>query len=349
MANHSWENIYIKNAPKLLGVCRRYIKDIALAEDLMHETFITAIQKHNDYRGSGSIEAWLHKIMVNTALNYLRATKNNQMISDENIDIIDNLTDEMSNLNTNIKTEILSADFTQPELLEAIDSIPNHHKSVFNMYVIDKFSHIEIAKTLDITVGTSKSHLSRARKKIQDFLHEKAKNTEEKKRKRGVLFIFFALNGHFIDKMYSKSFNNFSIQPQKEIDIASISKQHSIPKTIKTTGFLTKRIFFLTFGLIVLITTGIYFFQQKNAVVPIVKQQENTKVLNDKNLITKANKPNTIQTKNIRKIIKKPTDIKTVIISNNTNSDKKQDTDTIKPKPVIIKKQIIVRDTIYVK
>jgi RNA polymerase sigma factor (sigma-70 family) len=191
MANHSWDEIYVKNAPKLLGVCRRYIKDIALAEDLMHEAFITAMQKHNDYNGSGSIEAWLHRIMVNTTLNHLRGAKNKEMVSDENIDLIDNSTDEMNNFNSDYKSKILSADFSQTQLLEAIDAVPDHHKSVFNMYVIDKFSHKEIAKTLDITIGTSKSHLSRARKKIQDFLYKKNNNTEEKKRR--FLFILFAM------------------------------------------------------------------------------------------------------------------------------------------------------------
>jgi RNA polymerase sigma factor (sigma-70 family) len=175
-----WDIAYRDNAPTLLGILRRYVKDVNIAQDLLHEVFITAIDKYDSYASRGNFEAWLYRITVNTALMYLRNERNEQSISEMTLSIIDDTEDEaISNdrdAMRNVSTAIEAAEFTGEELLAAIDRLPEHHKLVFNMYVMDDFSHKKIAAELNISPGTSKSHLARARKKIQQFLYDDALN-----------------------------------------------------------------------------------------------------------------------------------------------------------------------------
>lgn len=170
----NWDVIYKNNASKLLGVCRRYIKDEQLAEDLMHNAFITAMNKISTYSGIGAFEGWLRKIVVNTVLLYLRDSKKMQFSDNEPLENQSD-TELESDVDETQKKVIEDAGFSQQELLEIVDLLPIHHKTVFNMYVIDGYTHNEIGEMLKISGGTSKSHLARARKKIQQLLFEKAK------------------------------------------------------------------------------------------------------------------------------------------------------------------------------
>lgn len=169
----NWDVIYKNNASKLLGVCRRYVKDEQLAEDLLHNAFITAMNKINTYSGKGVFEGWLRKIVVNTVLLYLRDSKKMQFSENEPLENQVEVTLE-SDVEETQKKVIEEAGFSQQELLEVVDQLPLHHKTVFNLYVIDGYTHNEIGEMLKISGGTSKSHLARARKKIQQLLFEKA-------------------------------------------------------------------------------------------------------------------------------------------------------------------------------
>lgn len=169
----NWDVIYKNNASKLLGVCRRYVKDEQLAEDLMHNAFITAMNKISTYSGKGIFEGWLRKIVVNTVLLYLRDSKKMQFSENEPLENQVEVTLE-SDVEETQKKVIEEAGFSQQELLEVVDQLPLHHKTVFNLYVIDGYTHNEIGEMLKISGGTSKSHLARARKKIQQLLFEKA-------------------------------------------------------------------------------------------------------------------------------------------------------------------------------
>ncbi|RTZ46005.1 sigma-70 family RNA polymerase sigma factor [Chryseobacterium arthrosphaerae] len=118
--------------------------------------------------------------------------------------------------NTEEKTHVLAYDFTQEELLSSIDSLPLHHKSVFNLYFMEHYSHAEIASQLGITVNTSKSHLLRAKKGIQHFLlnHCVTSDTPKNKRKSpNFLFSWFCqyiMGADLQNKIFR--FFNFSIQ-----------------------------------------------------------------------------------------------------------------------------------------
>lgn len=197
-----WTKAYNRNISKLTGACYRYVADKQLAEDLAHDAFMSAMEKSDSFRGTGEFDAWLRRIAVNTALQHLRTQAAQQLY--ENI-LIDDEMDSNDNLNI-----IAQADFSQEELLAAVNQLPEHHRLVFNMYVIDGYSHAQIAEELNISENTSKSHLLRARKRLQEILTEEA---QHKRRRRAWLLFFIPRREGFIDKLYQQSFSNFGVAP----------------------------------------------------------------------------------------------------------------------------------------
>jgi RNA polymerase sigma factor (sigma-70 family) len=188
----NWNLIYKEQSPELLGICLRYVKDKSLAEDLLHDAFLTAINKLDTYKNIGSFNGWLKKIVVNTILQYLRHNKklDNQHEYDDNVFHDNFLTDNL----INYKHSISATDFSKEEILESLNYLPIHHRIVFNLYVIEGYKHLQISKMLKTSVGTSKSCLSRARKKLIKILSERAEekiNEEKKKRKVWHFYGFF--------------------------------------------------------------------------------------------------------------------------------------------------------------
>lgn len=153
--------LYNRYSPKLWGICLRYAKNEMSAEDIMQEGFIRIYRYLSHYKGKGSFEGWMRRTMVNTAINYykknLRTGQESQF--DEAFGISSTSADAISQLSTQ-------------ELLNLVSNMPDGYRTVFNMYVVDGFSHKEIAKELGISENTSKSQLSRAR----SFLKEKVIN-----------------------------------------------------------------------------------------------------------------------------------------------------------------------------
>ena len=145
------EKLYQTFASKMLGICQRYAKDNFEAEDMLQMGFVKVFKKIGDFRNEGSLEGWIRKIMVNTSIEVYR--KNLRSLSNVDIDEVKDLpqtTFDMSGLETK-------------DLLKLIQQLSNGYRMVFNMYVIEGFSHREIGETLGITEGASKSQLSRAR------------------------------------------------------------------------------------------------------------------------------------------------------------------------------------------
>jgi RNA polymerase sigma-70 factor (ECF subfamily) len=145
--------IYSKFSSKMLSVCRQYIKDIQLAEDVMITSFMKVFVNLNRFENKGSFEGWIRRIMVNECISYLRVQKKVKFIEDENY------TEESFN---GIESQ-LSTD----QIQFLIDSLPDGYKMVFNLYAIEGYKHNEIATMLGINEGTSKSQLSHARKMLQ--------------------------------------------------------------------------------------------------------------------------------------------------------------------------------------
>lgn len=150
--NRSQEMLYSMFAGKMLGICARYATDRFEAEDMMQVAFVRMFEKIQDFRGEGSFEGWLKRIMVTTSIGFYR--KKLRMLpvvaSDEFEDNVKGWDMADSRLNAQ-------------ELLNLIQKLSPGYRIVFNMYAIEGYSHKEIAKELAISEGTSKSQLARAR------------------------------------------------------------------------------------------------------------------------------------------------------------------------------------------
>jgi len=143
-------NLY---SPKMLGVCRQYVKDVHHAEDLMLAGFLKVFNHLTDFKHEGSFEGWIRRIMVNTCISYLRK-KNPLQLVDE---------DFVFNEQATLSLESTAVE----DLQKLIDELPIGYKMVFNLYAIEGFKHSEIAQELNITESTSKSQLFKARKWLQ--------------------------------------------------------------------------------------------------------------------------------------------------------------------------------------
>ena len=145
------ENLYKTLASRMMGICMRYAKDTFEAEDVLQMGFVKVFQKISDFRGEGSFEGWIRRIMVNTAIESYRKNLRNLNLVD-----IEEVYDQPQNTFDMSVLEL-------KDLLKLVQQLPNGYRLVFNLYVIQGYSHKEIAKQLGITEGASKSQLSRAR------------------------------------------------------------------------------------------------------------------------------------------------------------------------------------------
>ena len=150
------ELLYQSLASKMLGVCVRYAKDSFEAEDILQSGFIKVFQKISEFRGEGSFEGWIRRIMVNTAIEVYR--KNQRSLNVVDIDQVFDEPQTMFDM-TGLETK---------DLLKVIKQLPGGYRLVFNMYVIEGYSHKEIGEQLNISEGASKSQLSRARALLRE-------------------------------------------------------------------------------------------------------------------------------------------------------------------------------------
>lgn len=153
--------LYKRYAPKLWGVCLRYAKNRMSAEDILQEGFIRIFTYLDKYQGHGSFEGWMRRTMVNTAINFYKKNLKSSK--------------EME------YTEVFAAKSYEPdaisqisneEVLSLIQELPQGYRTVFNLYVMEGYSHKDIGKELNISENTSKSQLSRARGILQDKVNK---------------------------------------------------------------------------------------------------------------------------------------------------------------------------------
>jgi len=163
----SQQFIYKKFYGKMLGVCMRYSKDREEARDILQDGFLKVFTNIKLYEGRGSFEGWVRKIIVNTALDYIR--KNKQLIQYADSDYVDENAEEVQEEGNNDDYENISAQ----EIMEAVQQLPTAYRTVFNMFVVDGFSHQEIAEQLGINIGTSKSNLSKAKVNLKKIIDKK--------------------------------------------------------------------------------------------------------------------------------------------------------------------------------
>ncbi len=157
------QRLYEKHAPKMLGVCRRYIKDLQFAEDVMVTGFVKVFKYLDSFKFEGSFEGWIRRIMIRESISYLR--KQQFVVYD----------DEVFEAQEDHRAADASSDLDVEYLQVLIDGLPAGYRTVFVLSVVEGYSHQEIAKMLNITESTSKSQLFKARRQLQEKL--RAQNT----------------------------------------------------------------------------------------------------------------------------------------------------------------------------
>ena len=146
-------------ASKMLSVCRFYVKDVQKAEEVMLNGFFKAFTNLNSFKNEGSFEGWLRKIMVRESISFLRQQKPIEFSIEE----IETSNDHSNVMETNLEVN---------DIQQLIDELPEGYKMVFVMYAIEGYKHHEIAELLNISEGTSKSQMFKARQMLQEKLKE---------------------------------------------------------------------------------------------------------------------------------------------------------------------------------
>lgn len=159
------EQLYRLYSPKLFAVCLKYSRNYAEAQDNLQDGFILIFKKIEQFSFKGSFDGWLKRVMIN---NVLQQYRNQTFLSLVNEDVAED-----------VEVEIEEDNISMDYLLKIIQELPDRYRLVFNLYVIDGFSHADIAEMLTINVGTSKSNLARARMILKEKI-EQYKNEETK-------------------------------------------------------------------------------------------------------------------------------------------------------------------------
>ncbi|KPM32385.1 RNA polymerase ECF-type sigma factor [Croceitalea dokdonensis DOKDO 023] len=149
--------LYETYAPKMLSVCRQYIKDVHFAEDVMVNGFVKVFTYLHSFEERGSLEGWIRKIMVRESISYIR--KKQFVVFDD--EVLDNHQSPLMQTETEVDVDRVQG---------VIDRLPEGYKMVFVLYAVEGYKHHEIADMLNITEGTSKSQLFKARKMLQEQL-----------------------------------------------------------------------------------------------------------------------------------------------------------------------------------
>lgn len=149
--------LYEKYSARFFGVCKRYVKDLETAEDLLVKGFMKIFDHINTFEGTGNFEGWMHRIFVNECLMELR-TKNELTVYLESTHL------------QPLREPTILENLYEKDILKLLDELPVGCRTVFNLYVIEGFKHQEIAEKLNISEGTSKSQLNLAKEKLKILL-----------------------------------------------------------------------------------------------------------------------------------------------------------------------------------
>lgn len=153
------EQLYRLYAGKLFSVSLKYSSDYAQAEDNLQDAFLTIFEKIIQFENKGSFEGWIKRIVINTALQRYRKQQVFEIVNEEQLEAEE--------------VEMDNDDVSLTFLLKIVQELPDRYRMVFNLYVLDGFSHKEIAEIMEITTGTSKSNLARARKILKEKIEKK--------------------------------------------------------------------------------------------------------------------------------------------------------------------------------
>jgi len=153
--------LYEHFAKNMLGVCYRYTKSLKDAEDVLQDGFVKVFLGIHQFKFEGGLGAWIHRIMVNTALNFL---KKNRKYRDEMV-----FTEQPLHP---VASDNPAVSLEAKELADLIRQLPHGYQTIFNLYAIEGFSHVEIGEMLGITDGTSRSQYARARALLINWIEK---------------------------------------------------------------------------------------------------------------------------------------------------------------------------------
>lgn len=159
------ELLYNRFSPKMYSVCLRYSGNAEDARDLLQEGFIKIFKNLSKYRGDGSFEGWIRRIFVNTSIEHFRKKVYLQ-------DVTETQERTLEDKEWNVLDELAEKD-----IMKMIHQLSPGYKAVFNMHVIEGYSHKEIAEILGINEGTSKSQLARAKMVLKKMVHDRYNKT----------------------------------------------------------------------------------------------------------------------------------------------------------------------------
>lgn len=154
--------LYKLYASKLFSVCLKYSRNYVEAEDNLQDAYLTIFKKIGQFKSKGSLEGWMKRITINTALQRYRSVGVFDIINEDQIE--------------DVTIEVDDDDMSIDYLLNIVQELPDRYRLVFNLYALDDYSHKDIAAMLNISTGTSKSNLARARMILKEKIkHYKAR------------------------------------------------------------------------------------------------------------------------------------------------------------------------------
>jgi len=157
------KQLYETHAPAMLAVCYRYTKSVADAEDVLQEGFVKAFKNLQQYKGEGELGAWLRRIMVTTAINFLKKASRYQselLFTDEQLHVVSAYEPQVS--------------LDAKELADLIRQLPAGYQTIFNMHAVEGYSHVEIGRLLGISEGTSRSQYARGRALLIKWIEQRS-------------------------------------------------------------------------------------------------------------------------------------------------------------------------------
>jgi len=156
------KQLYDCFAEQMLGVCYRYTKSVADAEDVLQDGFVKVFTHLHNYRNEGELGAWIRRIMVTTALNFLKKHRNYRLdLSFSSEDALHPVTENDAEVKMSAK-----------ELAELIRQLPTGYQTIFNLHAVEGYTHVEIGKLLGISEGTSRSQYSRSRSLLIEWVNK---------------------------------------------------------------------------------------------------------------------------------------------------------------------------------
>lgn len=166
---HAQKVLFDKYFSKMMTVCLRYLKSEEDALEAVNNAFLKVFAKINQYKSEGSLESWVKRIVINTSIDFVRSNKSYRASFIHTSEF--HLYGEPAEENGLTGEGVDATDFSKEELFDMVAELPPATRIVFNLYVIDEFSHRQISENLKISEGTSKWHLSNARKILKEKIN----------------------------------------------------------------------------------------------------------------------------------------------------------------------------------